>query len=185
MKKRVLGSILCFLITLTLVLVSCGGQTSTTTPTASTTPPTPTSPTATLPTTTTTPTTSTPTTSETPSPTLTTSTTLATSPYKGSLTGTWTGTNPLGQDVGGILSVTVDAKGVITGTFEGDFNGSIEGDIDASGNLRAVGSALVGGMNIEITWIGTVTLSGNKLSSEGTWSGTGASGTYTCSGTTD
>jgi hypothetical protein len=72
----------------------------------------------------------------------------------------------------------------VTGSFDGDYTGTIEGEVDLYGNLNAVGSAVVGGLNIDIIWQGTSTISGDSLSSEGTWTSPVASGTYSCTGTT-
>jgi len=78
--------------------------------------------------------------------------------------------------------VEIDEEGNITGTFSGDYEGTIEGEVDNYGNLNAVGAAVVGGLNVEFTWHGTVTLWGTTISTSGTWSGSLASGTFNGTG---
>jgi len=178
MKKSISALVVICSMVLALLLASCASQGSTTPP--PTTQPTTTSPATTTPTPSPTPTTTPPlTTTETTVP----PTTTEHSPFQGSLDGTWTGESG-GSPVSGTFSIIIDESGGVEGTFTGSFSGSVVGQVDVLGNLNTTGTALIGGMNVEVRWEGTLTVSGNAMSGNGTWTGPFMAGTFTGAGTT-
>ncbi len=91
--------------------------------------------------------------------------------YKGAFSGEWSG-EVNGMAVNGIFSVSVSADGEVSGTFSGFVSGTISGAVNASGEIRAQGSAGLG------EWIGNLSVSGGRLSGSGEWKGYGGGGTW-------
>jgi hypothetical protein len=137
-------------------------------------------------TTTTSTTTTTYTTTQTQTTTTTTTTTQTATenPFHGSVSGNWVGQAIVGESVQGIFSVTIDEDGNVSGTFSGNYIGTIAGHVDENGNLNAIGTATMGGQNIQFVWEGTASLSGTTINVQGTWAGALASGTFTGTGST-
>jgi hypothetical protein len=109
-------------------------------------------------------------------------------PYQGSLTGNWTGQlTILGRNlsVGGTISITIDSKGVGSGTVNLTSGGSakIEGQVDSNGNLTGTVSFTLSGTTFVSNWQGKITASGNSLSAQGTWTSDHGSGTFSGTGT--
>ena len=113
-------------------------------------------------------------------------TTEAASAFQGTLTGNWSGQVAYDPpvDLAGTFSVTIDAKGVVKGSFEGAYSGTIKGQVDLNGNLSAVGTASVGGASYVISWKGKLSVSGNSLSTNGDLSAPFISGKFSGKGTT-
>ena len=105
-------------------------------------------------------------------------------PFHCIMSGNWTGTTSNGEQILGTFTVIIDANGIVAGTFSGSYVGTLIGNVDLNGNLEAIGSALVGGLNIQMNWHGTSTISGNTVNAQGTWTGPMASGTFTGTGQT-
>ncbi len=173
MKKSIPILVLGCIMALMLFLVACGGQvTLTTTVTSTTTTPT----TTTMTVTTTSTTTVTSTTTITP--------TTPENPFHGSISGNWTGSTIASERLDGTFSVTIDEEGHVTGTFDGTYTGTITGTVDACGNLNAIGTAVINGVSQQLTWLGTATLTQTTTGVEGTWSTSGANGTFIGTGET-
>ena len=104
--------------------------------------------------------------------------------FQGGLTGSWSGTcreSGYSYSVMGGFSMSIDANGNVSGSYNGDDWGNISGIVKPTGEYNARGTAG------EISWIGKISRSGNSLSGNGTWSGTAdglsCSGTWSGSGT--
>ena len=156
------------------LLSGCGSKSSTYTTTYSS-PPTTTLP----PTTTIQPTT-------TPPPT----TTQSSFPYQGSGSGTWSGQiiyNGVTYNIAGTMIVACDSKGVFTGTIFSPSGGAadtqITAQVDPNGNLAGSVSFVVASITFVTTWQGKITVSGNALSLQGTWTSLYGSGTFSGTGT--
>jgi hypothetical protein len=111
-------------------------------------------------------------------------------PYQGSLTGNWSGQlTALGRAIplGGTLSITIDAKGVGTGTVTlsggGAASTKITAQVDSNGNLTGTVSFTLSGTVYASNWQGKITASGNSLNVQGTWTSDHGSGTFSGTGT--
>jgi len=115
-----------------------------------------------------------------------TTTTQPPSVFQGSVTGDWSGqvADEPPFDIAGTFSVAIDAKGDVSGAFEGAYSGTIKGQVDLNGNLSAVGTASVGGASYVISWKGKLSVSGNSLSTNGDLSAPFISGKFSGKGTT-
>jgi uncharacterized repeat protein (TIGR02543 family) len=105
--------------------------------------------------------------------------------YQGTFTGTWSGLAINGETVSGTFSVTIDANGGVQGSFrksDGSYSGIIAGQVDLEGNLIATGTALIGTLSMEISWKGKISVSGDSLSGQGSWSGSYGVGTFSGTG---
>ena len=90
--------------------------------------------------------------------------------YQGTLNGSWQGSG-----MSGIFTVTIDAAGVVTGTYSGSDSGSITGAVDNQGSFSASATGHAG----VAQWTGTCQSSGGHVSSgNGTWTAPGRSGTW-------
>ena len=110
-------------------------------------------------------------------------------PYEGSYTGNWTGKlTVLTRDisVGGTLSLTVDSKGVGTGSVATTGGtvapATIKAQVDSNGNITGTVSFTIMGTVYDSSWQGKITGSGSALSMQGTWSSDHGSGTFTATG---
>jgi hypothetical protein len=84
-----------------------------------------------------------------------------TAKYQGTISGEWSGKATV--RVEGTFSATIDANGIVTGTFSGFVRaGTLIGTVNSKGELRAkVGE--------EIDFIGQLSVEGGHLSGSGTW----------------
>lgn len=189
------------IIGLIMVLpVSCSCSTKSTTTTTSTpvyTSSTLTSTSSSISTTTATRTTTTTTTSMPPLNTTTSkpasiSTTLTSFPYHGSGTGVWSGQivyNNKTYSLGGNLTMTIDANGVVTGSITNSTGANVTIDqnklqVDPNGNITGISSFSVNSITFTFNWQGKVTVSGNAINIQGTWTGQYGSGIFSGTGTT-
>jgi hypothetical protein len=189
------------IIGLIMVLpVSCSCSTKSTTTTTSTpvyTSSTLTSTSSSISTTTATRTTTTTTTSTPPLNTTTSkpasiSTTLTSFPYHGSGTGVWSGQivyNNKTYSLGGNLTMTIDANGVVTGSITNSTGANVTIDqnklqVDPNGNITGISSFSVNSITFTFNWQGKVTVSGNAINIQGTWTGQYGSGIFSGTGTT-
>jgi hypothetical protein len=96
-------------------------------------------------------------------------------PFQGSLQGSWSGTCGT-TNVSGGFSVSIDAGGNVSGSYNGDDSGPITGTVAIGGNFYASGVA------DGLSWSGTLSLVNASLSGSGTWNGsmygTNCSGTW-------
>jgi hypothetical protein len=104
-------------------------------------------------------------------------------PFQGSISGIWFGTcmnygNSYG--VSGEFSVSIDANGIVSGSFSGDDSGPISGSVTGTGDFSATA-----GSAGEYSWSGNLKRTNSSLSGNGSWTGTpeGASCTGGWSGT--
>lgn len=97
-----------------------------------------------------------------------------TSPYKGQISGNWSGACTFTGDVSGTFSMTVSSSGALTGTYSGTFSG------DLSGSVSENGSFVSGGTGHGAGWSGTFSVTGTSLNGTGSWSDTWS--TANCSG---
>jgi hypothetical protein len=110
-------------------------------------------------------------------------------PYQGSLTGNWSGQlTILGRNLplGGTMSMTIDAKGVGSGTVTlsgGSAPAKINAQVDSNGNLTGTVSFTLNSTTFVSNWQGKITVSGNSLSVQGTWTSDHGSGTFSGTGT--
>jgi hypothetical protein len=93
------------------------------------------------------------------------------SAYKGNFSGEWSG-EANGMPVNGTFSVSISDDGKVAGSFSGFVEGTISGTINASGEIKAHGSAGLG------EWVGNITSSSGALSGSGSWTGYGGGGTW-------
>ena len=115
----------------------------------------------------------------------TSTTTSPPSPFQGLITGTWstqTKDNPP-ELYSGTFSITIDVNGSIQGSMSGSYSGTITGIVDLDGNLTASGTFLGGTTPIVASWQGKISVSGNSLSYQGTFSNQYVSGTSSGTGT--
>ena len=106
-------------------------------------------------------------------------------PYQGSYSGNWNGSlKVLTRDVpvGGSITITVDSKGVGTGsvsTTGGTVTpATIKAQVDDSGNLNGTVSFNLSGTTFNSNWQGKISKAGNTLSLVGTWTSDHGSGTF-------
>jgi hypothetical protein len=111
-------------------------------------------------------------------------------PYQGSLNGNWSGNlTVLNRNVpiGGTISLTIDGKGIGTGTVAlsngGSSTAKINGQVDSNGNFTGTVSFTLSGTTFNSNWQGKVTTSGNSLDVQGTWTSDHGSGTFSGMGT--
>ena len=111
-------------------------------------------------------------------------------PYQGTLSGDWSGQlTILGRDVsiGGTLSITVDSKGAVSGTFtsttEGARPATMSGEVNNSGDLTGSVTLTIGATDFISSWQGKMTASGSSLGMQGTWTSQHGSGTFSGTGT--
>jgi hypothetical protein len=111
-------------------------------------------------------------------------------PYQGSLAGNWSGQlTVLGRNIplGGTISITIDAKGVGSGTITlsggGAASTKINAQVDSNGNLTGTVSFTLAGTAYASNWQGKITASGNSLNVQGTWTSDHGSGTFSGTGT--
>jgi len=110
-------------------------------------------------------------------------------PYEGSYTGNWTGKlTVLTRDVtvGGPISLTVDSKGVGTGSVATSGGtvapATFKAQVDSNGSLTGTVSFTIMGTVYNSNWQGKITGSGSTLSMQGTWTSDHGSGTFTATG---
>ena len=119
-------------------------------------------------------------------------TTLTSFPYQGSGTGVWSGQityNNKTYSVGGNLTLTIDANGAVSGSMTDSSGNSVTVtertlQVDPNGNITGSSSFVVRGVSFTFTWQGKVTVSGNTISIQGTWTGQYGNGIFSGSGTT-
>jgi hypothetical protein len=96
-------------------------------------------------------------------------------PFQGTLAGAWSGTCTGYQSSGsvsGSFTITVTNDGTLNGSFTGSDSGSISGTTSANGSFSAAG-----GTADIATWSGQL-VGGARLSGNGSWSGSGCSGSW-------
>ena len=86
------------------------------------------------------------------------------------------------------MSVTVDANGVFSGSISSNTTGgtadtTITAQVDKNGNLTGTVSFTISGTTFVTNWQGKMTVSGNALSMQGTWTSQYGSGTFAGTGT--
>ena len=120
-------------------------------------------------------------------------TTLTAFPYQGSGNGNWSGqvtVNNTTYQMSGTMTIAIDKNGNLTGTITSDKTGgtvptTIIAQIDPNGNLTGTVSFTVDSNNFVTNWQGKITVKGNTLSIQGTWTGSyNGSGIFSISGTT-
>ena len=107
-----------------------------------------------------------------------TNTTQAISSFQGTVTGNWSGKAPSGA-VSGTFTATIDTNGAIQFSLTGDYSGTLSGQVNTSGNFTATGTGIFGMPGLKLTWQGKLTKTTVTSSTQGTWSGTNRSGTFT------
>ena len=120
------------------------------------------------------------------------STTLTSFPYHGSGTGVWSGQivyNNKTYSLGGNLTMTIDANGVVTGSITNSTGANVTIDqnklqVDPNGNITGISSFSVNSITFTFNWQGKVTVSGNAINIQGTWTGQYGSGIFSGTGTT-
>ena len=120
------------------------------------------------------------------------STTLTSFPYHGSGTGVWSGQivyNNKTYSLGGTLTMTIDANGVVTGSITNSTGANVTIDqnklqVDPNGNITGISSFSVNSITFTFNWQGKVTVSGNAINIQGTWTGQYGSGIFSGTGTT-
>jgi hypothetical protein len=127
----------------------------------------PATPTTTTPTTTTPTTTTTTPTTTSSSTTSTTATTLPVAVFPGSISGSWSGYcvhHGYSYPESGEFSVTIDANGIVSGTFWGSDSGPISGSVTCAGDFSAMA-----GYSGECSWRGNLTRANGSLSASGSY----------------
>ena len=126
-------------------------------------------------------------------PTYTIATTLTAFPYQGSGNGNWSGQVTLNNttyQISGTMTISIDANGNLTGSITSNKTGgtvptTITAQIDPNGNLSGTVSFTVDSFNFVTNWQGKISVAGNSMSLQGTWTGSyGGSGVFSGSGTT-
>lgn len=86
------------------------------------------------------------------------------------------------------MSVAVDANGVFSGAISNSNGGTVDttitAQVDANGNLTGTVSFTINSTSFTTDWQGKMTVSGNVLSMQGTWTSQYGSGTFSGTGTT-
>lgn len=91
--------------------------------------------------------------------------------FQGTLSGTWKGSGLSGR-----FTVTIDAAGVVAGSYTGSDAGTISGTVDDSGAFAASATGSAG----VATWTGALqSAAGHASSGSGTWKASVFSGTWT------
>jgi len=120
-------------------------------------------------------------------------TTLTTFPYQGSGNGNWSGQVTIDNttyQISGTMTISIDANGNLTGSITSNKTGgtvptTITAQIDPNGNLTGTVSFTVDSINFVTSWQGKITVAGNSMSLQGTWTGShNGSGVFSGSGTT-
>ena len=120
------------------------------------------------------------------------STTLTSFPYHGTGTGVWSGQvvyNNKTYSLGGNLTMAIGANGVVTGAITNSTGTDVTVtqnamQVDSNGNITGSSGFTVGTVNFSFTWQGKVTVTGNVISIQGTWTGQYGSGVFSGTGTT-
>jgi hypothetical protein len=86
------------------------------------------------------------------------------------------------------MSVAIDANGVFSGYISSDKTGdtvptTITAQVDPNGNLTGTVSFTINSITFITNWQGIITVSGNSLSMQGTWTSQYGSGTFSGTGT--
>ena len=112
-------------------------------------------------------------------------------PYQGSINGNWSGQLTIinrSIPIGGIMSISIDNKGVVTGTLSSTSGGAnpatINGQVNSDGNLTGTVSFTINATTFISNWQGTITSSGKSLNMQGTWTSQHGSGSFSGNGTT-
>jgi hypothetical protein len=108
-------------------------------------------------------------------------------PYQGSLTGNWSGQMIiLARTIpaGGAISITIDTKGVCSGTVTTSGGGTapISAQVDSNGNLTGTVSFTLNSTTFNSNWQGKITASGDSMGVQGTWTSQHGSGTFSGTG---
>ena len=119
-------------------------------------------------------------------------TTLTSFPYQESGAGVWSGQityNNQIYSVGGNLTLAIDANGIVSGSMTDTSGNSVTVtertlQVNPNGNITGSSSFEVRGVSFTFTWQGKVTVSGNNISVQGTWTGQYGNGIFSGSGTT-
>jgi hypothetical protein len=119
-------------------------------------------------------------------------TTLTSFPYKGSGTGIWSGQITYKSkiySVGGNLTLAIDANGVVSGSMTNSSGTSVTVtqktlQVDANGNITGSSTFIADSITFTFTWQGKITVSGNTIGIQGTWTGQYGNGIFSGSGTT-
>ena len=119
-------------------------------------------------------------------------TTLTSFPYQGSGTGVFSGQviyNNKTYPVNGTLTVAIDANGVVSGSMTNSSGTSVTVtqrtlQVDANGNITGSSTFVADSITFTFNWQGKITVSGNTISMQGTWTGQYGSGTFSGTGTT-
>lgn len=106
----------------------------------------------------------------------TTSVPPGSNPFRGSLSGRWSGTCPSfgGASVSGSFTMNIDSNGAVTGAYSGSQSGSINGNVSSSGTFFAGGGGAGGG----VSWTGNFSLNGTTLRGSGLWSDPDCNGAW-------
>jgi hypothetical protein len=85
--------------------------------------------------------------------------------------------------------MTIDANGVVTGSITNSTGANVTIDqnklqVDPNGNITGISSFSVNSITFTFNWQGKVTVSGNAINIQGTWTGQYGSGIFSGTGTT-
>ena len=85
--------------------------------------------------------------------------------------------------------MAIDANGVVTGAITNSTGTDVTVtqnamQVDANGNMTGSSGFTVGSAAFTFTWQGKVTVTGNAMSIQGTWTGQYGSGVFSGTGTT-
>jgi len=85
--------------------------------------------------------------------------------------------------------MAIDANGVVTGAITNSTGTDVTVtqnamQVDANGNMTGSSGFTVGSTAFTFTWQGKVTVTGNAMSIQGTWTGQYGSGVFSGTGTT-
>jgi hypothetical protein len=85
--------------------------------------------------------------------------------------------------------MAIGANGVVTGAITNSTGTDVTVtqnamQVDSNGNITGSSGFTVGTVNFSFTWQGKVTVTGNVISIQGTWTGQYGSGVFSGTGTT-
>jgi hypothetical protein len=85
--------------------------------------------------------------------------------------------------------MAIDANGVVTGSITNSTGTNVTVTqnamkVDSNGNISGSSGFTVGSVDFTFTWQGKVTVTGNVISIQGTWTGQYGSGVFSGTGTT-